>query len=155
MNLREDKGYTYGAGSRLSIYREASVFSAGGGMVAAHTGDSVRELEKELQRMKTDGIADDELERAKEAIIRSLPSSLETNDAMASAMASLVQLGRPLDWYATLPARVRAIQKADVLTVIQRFFDSDHWPVIVVGPRSQAFESLQSLGMGPVREVAP
>lgn len=153
MNLREDKAYTYGAFSRVGPYRDASLFTASGGIVAAHTADAVREFEKELQRMKTEPLGDDELARAKEAIIRSLPSQLETNDAMASAMASLVELRRPLDYYAKLPERVRAIQKADVVAAAQKYFDPDHWPVVVVGPKSQSLEPLKGLGLGEVREV--
>ncbi len=105
--------------------------------------------------MKTDPITDEEFNRAREAIIRSLPSQLETNDAVASAMASLVELGRPLDYYATLADRVRAVQKADVVAAVQKFFDPDHWPVVVVGPKSQSFDALKALGIGDVKEVTP
>jgi zinc protease len=155
MNVREDKGYSYGTRSRIGEYRDVSTFTAGGGIVAAHTADAVREFEKELQRMRTEPPSDEELDRAKEAIIRNLPSQLETNDAVASAMASLVELQRPLDYYAKLPERVRALQKADVVAVVQKVLDADRWPVIVVGPKSQSFDALKALGIGPVREVAP
>jgi len=155
MNLREDKAYTYGANSRLGAYRDVGTFTASGGIVAAHTADAVTEFQKELQRMKTDTISDEEFARAKEAIIRSLPSQLETNDALASAMASLVELRRPLDYYAKLPERVRALQKAEVVAAIQKFLDPDHWPVIIVGPKSQSFDKLKALGIGDVREVTP
>jgi zinc protease len=155
LNLREQKAFTYGFGSRLGLYRDVSTFAASGNVVAAHTAESVTEAEKELARMKTDPIGDDELSRAKESLIRSLPSSLETNDAVASAMASLVELGRPLDYYATLPGRIRAIQKADVVAAVQKYFDPDHWPVVVVGPKSQSFDALKALGLGDVKEVTP
>lgn len=155
MNLREDKAYTYGAFSRFQVYRDVGTFGASAGVVAAHTADAVREFQKELQRLKTDTISDEELQRAKEAIIRSLPSQLETNDAVASAMASLVELKRPLDYYAKLPERVRALQKADVVAAIQSFLDPDRWPVVVVGPKSQSFDALKGLAIGDVHEVTP
>jgi zinc protease len=155
MNVREDKGYSYGTRSRVGEYRDVSTFSAGGGIVAAHTADAVREFEKELQRMRTEPIGEEELERAKEALIRALPSQLETNDAVASAMATLVELRRPLDWYATLPARVRAVQRADVVAAIQKYLEPDRWPVIVVGPKAQTVDALRALGIGDVKEVAP
>jgi zinc protease len=155
MNLREDKAYSYGVRSGFGAYRDVGTFTASGGIVAAHTADSVTEFQKELQRLKTDGISDEEFARAKEAIIRSLPSQLETNDSMASAMASLVELRRPLDYYAKLPERVRALQKAEVVAAIQKFLDPDRWPVIVVGPKAQSFDALKALGIGDVREVTP
>ena len=70
-------------------------------------------------------------------------------------MASLVELRRPLDYYAKLPGRVRAVQKADVVAAVQKFFDPEHWPVIVVGPKAQSFDALKGLGLGAVREVTP
>ena len=155
LNLREDKAFSYGVCSRFGLYRDVSTFAASGGIVAAHTAEAVTEFEKELQRMKTAPISDEELNRAKEAIIRSLPSELETNDAVASAIAALIELGRPLDYYATLPGRVRGVQKADVLAAVQKFIDPDHWPVIVVGPKSQSFDALKALGIGDVRESSP
>jgi zinc protease len=155
LNLREQKAFSYGVFSRLGLNRDVSTFAAMGNVVAAHTAESVTEFEKELQRLKTDPISDEELARAKEAIIRNLPSALETNDAVASAVASLIELGRPLDYYATLPDRIRAIQKADVVAAVQKYFDPDHWPVVVVGPKSQSFEALKALGLGDVKELTP
>lgn len=154
-NLREQKAFSYGVFSGFGLYRDVSTFAASGGIVAAHTAEAVTEFEKELQRMKMAPITDEELNRAKEAIIRRVPSQLETNDAVASAIAGLVELGRPLDYYATLPDRVRAVQKAEVVAAVQKFMDPDHWPVIVVGPKSQSFDALKALGIGDVREVTP
>jgi zinc protease len=153
LNLREEKAFSYGVFSGFGLGRELSTFVASGGVVAAHTAESVTEFEKELSRIKTAPITDEELARAKEAIIRKLPSSLETNDAVVSALESLVEQGRPLDYYATLPARVRAVQRADVVAAIQKFFDPDHWPVVIVGPKSQSLEALRALGIGDVHEV--
>jgi zinc protease len=155
LNLREQKAFSYGVRSRVTPYRDVSSISAGGGIFAVHTAEAVAEYVKELQRMKSDAITDEELDRAKEAIIRSLPSLLETNDGVSAAMASLIELDLPLDYYARLPERVRAIQRADVVAAVQKYVDPDHWPFVVVGPKSQSFEALGKLGFGDVREVAP
>ncbi len=155
LNLREEKAFSYGVFSRLGLYRDVGTFAASGGIVAAHTAEAVTEYEKELHRMKTEPISDVEMSRAKEAIIRSIPSELETNDAVATAVAGLVELGRPLDYYVTLPARVRDVKKADVVAAVQKFLDPEHWPVIVVGPKAQSFDALKGLGIGDVREVTP
>ncbi len=155
MNLREQKAFSYGVFSGIERYRDVSVFVARGGIVAQHTAEAVTEYEKELARMRTEPITDEELARAKEAIIRGLPSQLETNDAVASSIARLVELGLPLDYYATLAARVRAIQKADVVATVQTIVQPNRWPVVVVGPKSQSFDGLKALGIGEVREVVP
>jgi zinc protease len=155
LNLREQKAFSYGVYSFFGQARDVSTFATSGGIVAAHTAEAVVEFEKELKRIKTDPITDEEFARAKTAIIRGLPSQLETNDAVASAMASLVELGRPLDYFATLADHVRAIQKSDVVAAVQKYFDADHWPVVVVGPKAQSFDALKALGLGDVREVTP
>ena len=155
LNLREQKAFSYGVFSRFGLYRNVSTFTASGSIVAVHTAEAVTEFEKELQRMRTEPVTDEELNRAKEAIIRSLPSQLETNDAVVTAIAALVELGRPLDYYATLPDRIRAVQKTDVAAAAKKFMDPDHWPVIVVGPKSQSFDALKALGIGEVRETSP
>jgi zinc protease len=155
LNLREQKAFSYGVFSRFGLYRNVSTFTASGSIVAAHTAEAVTEFEKELHRMKTEPITDEELNRAKEAIIRSLPFALETNDAVVTAIAALVEVERPLDYYATLPERVRAVQKADVVAAVQKFMDPDHWPVVVVGPKSQTFDGLKALRIGEIREITP
>ena len=155
LNLREQKAFSYGVFSRFGLYRNVSTFTASGSIVAVHTAEAVTEFEKELQRMRTEPVTDEELNRAKEAIIRSLPSQLETNDAVVTAIAALVELGRPLDYYATLPDRIRAVQKTDVAAAVQKFMHPENWPVIVVGPRTQSFDALKALGIGEVREVTP
>ena len=155
MNLREEKAFSYGVRSRISLYRDVSYFLASGGIVAPHTAEAVAEYEKELARMKSAPISDEELDRAKEAIIHSLPSLLETNDAVAGAMAGLVELNLPLDYYATLAARVTAIKKDDVVAALSKFDDPDHWPVVVVGPKPVVLDNLKALNLGDVKEVAP
>jgi zinc protease len=155
MNLREDKAYSYGVFSWFDRRHDASQFAAQGSMVAEHTADAVREMEKELAGLKTKPIGDDELARSKDQIVSDLPSLLETNDDVATAMARLVVLGMPLDYYATLPTRVNAVTRADVVAAIARYFDPGTWPIIVVGPKAKSEEALKGLGLGPVREVAP
>lgn len=152
MNLREDKAYSYGVHSGVSLMRDTGTFTAGGGIVAPHTADAVVEYEKELSRFSDGQLTDEELTRSKEAFIRSLPSVLETNDAVASAIGGLVSLGLPLDYYATLPGRVQAVTQADVQKAVQAHFKPDQWPVVIVGPKQVFQEGLSKLTFGPVTE---
>ena len=94
-----------------------------------------------------------ELAAAKEALVRGLPSSLETNDAVSGAMANLVSLGLPLDYYQKLPGRVAKVSRADVKRVVRKWLKPAQWPVLIVGPVGQSKDALQNLGLGPVRMV--
>jgi len=152
LNLREQKAFSYGVRSRVSFYRDTGTIVAAGGIVAPHTAEAVGEFEKELVRLR-EGIAADELPRAKEALIRGLPSLLETNDAVAAAMASLEVLGLPLDYYATYAARVAVIDEPRVMQAVTRLIRPEEWPVIVVGPKSLSEEALRKLGLGTVSLV--
>jgi zinc protease len=149
-NLRETHGYTYGVYSRLSLMRSTGTFSAAGGIIAKNTVDAVGEYEKELTRFSDGTVTDAELAAAKEALIRSLPSALETNDAVSGAMGNLVGLGLPLDYYKTFPDRIAEVGQEDVQRVVKKWVKPAEWPVVIVGPVGQSKSELEKLDLGPV-----
>jgi zinc protease len=149
-NLRETHGYTYGVYSRLSLMRSTGTFSAAGGIIAKNTVDAVGEYEKELTRFSDGTVTDAELAAAKEALIRSLPSALETNDAVSGAMGNLVGLGLPLDYYKTFPDRIAEVGREDVRRVVKKWVKPAEWPVVIVGPVGQSKSELEKLDLGPV-----
>ena len=149
-NLREKNAYSYGVGSGLSLQRDTGTFRAAGGVIAKNTVDAVREYENELRRFADGVVTDEELAKAKEAFTRSLPSALETNGAVAGALANLVSLGLPLDYYKTLPARVERVGKPEIARVVKKWVHPDRWPVVIVGPVAGSEDALARLGVGPV-----
>lgn len=149
-NLRETHGYSYGVYSRLSLLRASGTFSASGGIIARSTVEAVGEYEKELTKFATGTVSEAELSSAKEALIRSLPSALETNDAVSGALTNLVSLGLPLDYYRTLPLRIAKVGQKDVKRVVSRWMKPAQWPVVIVGPVGQSKGDLEKLGLGPV-----
>ncbi|HEY6907890.1 MAG TPA: pitrilysin family protein [Myxococcales bacterium] len=154
LNLREKHGYSYGVFSSLSLLRDSGTFSARGGIVAKNTVDAVKEYENELKTFSSGKVSDAELAAAKEALVRGLPAALETNDAVSGAMANLVSLRLPLDYYRTFPARVGKVTQKDVQRVVTRWIKPDRWPVIIVGPVGQSKDALEKLNLGPV-SVSP
>jgi zinc protease len=150
LNLREQKAFSYGVRSRVVLYRDTGTILAAGGIIAQHTAEAVVEFEKELVRLRDAELGSEELARAKEAIIRGIPSSLETNDAVSAAMAWVDAVGLPLDYYATLAARTAAVEPPLVTKAIRALVLPDIWPVIVVGPKSQSEDQLRKLGLGDV-----
>jgi zinc protease len=153
LNLREQKAFTYGARSRLGFYRQTGTIVASAGIIAQHTAEAVVEFEKELVRLRETEFGADELARAKEAIIRGIPSALETNDAVAAAMANLDVVALPPDYYATLAARVSGIEAPQVSQAVRELVMPEQWPVIIVGPKSQSEEQLRKLDLGAVTLV--
>jgi zinc protease len=150
MNLREKHGYSYGVGSRPALMRATGTLTAAGGIIAKNTVEAVAEYEKELSAYAEKGATEDELVRAKEAYIRSLPSLMETNDNVATLMSSLVSLGLPLDYYKKLPDRIQKVTLKDVARVASRWVKPRAMPIVIVGPVGQSKEALEKLGLGPV-----
>ena len=129
--------------------------TAAGGIVAVHTADAVVEMEKELARFATGDVTDEELSRAKTAMIRGLPARLETQGAVVDSLAELVLDGLPLDYFAKLPTQVATVQKADVARAAKRVVVPDQWQVVVVGPKKLSEDALGKLGLGKVTVVTP
>ncbi|MCA1826785.1 MAG: M16 family metallopeptidase [Myxococcales bacterium] len=154
MNLREKHGYSYGVRSGVSLMRDTGTFAATGGIIAKNTVEAVAEYENELKKFSDGEVSDVELANAKETMIRGLPASLETNDAVSSAMGTLVSLGLPLDYYKSLPGRITKITKGDVKRVVTKWIKPDKWPVVIVGPVGQSKTALEKLDLGPVT-IAP
>lgn len=150
LNLREDKAYSYGVRSQVSLAKTTGTIVASGGIIAKNTPEALVEYEKELDRFANGEITDDELNQAKTADIRRLPTVLETNDAVAMAISGLVLNGLPLDYFQTLPAQVAKVTKADIARVVSAYVKPNQWPVVVVGPRAENEEKIRDLKLGPV-----
>src|SRR5438067_2279608 len=156
MNLREQHGYSYGVFSSASLNRTYGTFTAAGGILAQHTAAAVKEYEVELERFVREGPNDQELLKAKETIIRGLPGALETNDAVAGALATISFNGLPLDYYRTVEGRIAKVTRDDAARVAKKWIQPERWPVIVVGPVAGAIDALQTLALGEVRlDTAP
>ncbi len=147
--LREVRGWTYGMFSTVGFNKRTGLFQVRGSVVAQHTVDSLKDVEAVLKAYATGDITEDELNHAKEGILQSLPQALETNDAVASTFVTLTNVGRPLDWYATLPARLGALGRDEVARVSRAYLDPAKLPVVVVGPRKDQ-EGLTGLQIGPI-----
>jgi zinc protease len=123
---------------------------ASGGIQAPYTAEALGEYYKELEAFGTGELRDGELDIAKEAIIRALPSSLETNGAVAGSMTALALNGLPLDYYATLPAKVAKVDAKEVARVAKKYFTVAKMPAVIVGPKELIQEKLTAMKVGEV-----
>lgn len=150
MNLREAKGYTYGARSSPSMRHGAGSMLAYSKVRADATAASVKEFVGELAGMAARPPSDTELERAKDGLIRSLPGAFETIGASASAAASLFVYDLPLDRYARRAAEVQAIGRDDVARVALEYLDPARMQILLVGDTQRWLADVEGLGLGPV-----
>ena len=150
MNLREVHGYTYGARSSYTEYRDGGMFYAGGLVRTDVTAAAAKELMKEIQNFPGQPSTSEELAAAKEASIRSLPGRFETATAIADAIDNLFLYNRPLDYYAKLPAKYQAITEADIARVAKLYLHPDQLVIVAAGDRSKIEPGLKDAGLGPV-----
>jgi zinc protease len=152
MNLRETHGYSYGIRSYLNLRKDTGQFVAAGSIISKNTADALAEYKKEFVGFAESGATEDELSRAKEALVRSLPSILETNDSVALAMAHLEDVGHPLNYYQALPEKLAAITLEDVQRVSRKYIKPNEWPAVVVGPKAEVKQPLEQVNWGPLTE---
>ncbi|MCU0728938.1 MAG: insulinase family protein [Sphingopyxis sp.] len=153
MNLRETKGWSYGAGSGIGSNEDRVSFVVRAPVQADRTADSIREIQSDVRGFLGDrGVTADELSRTVNGSIRELPGSFETADAVLDGMISIVENGRPDNYYETLAARYRAMTAADLDAALRAQIDPARFVYIVVGDEAIVRPQLDGLGL-PVETV--
>jgi predicted Zn-dependent peptidase len=146
LNLREEKGYTYGAYSRLKSYRHDGLYMAGASVKTEVTRESVEEIFKELQGLGERLPEETELKRCQQELIGSLIRQMET-----PASIGVLELDRrihdlPADFYPNFIPEVRGVTAEKVVEMARRFFDPDRLVVTVVADRERVEEELRDIG---------
>ncbi|HET6232896.1 MAG TPA: pitrilysin family protein [Longimicrobiaceae bacterium] len=132
-NLREDKGWTYGARSAFSAGLAPGGWAAETAVDVEVTAGAVREILAEMRRMTEEPVPEAELRRAKDALVLSLPRAFETPGRIASRLATLEAYDLPRDYWETFPAQVEKVTADDVLRLAREHFDPARVVTVVVG----------------------
>ena len=151
-NLREAKGYTYGANSAFDLRRATGPFVAEAEVTREKTDSALVEFVKELRGV-ADTVPAAELEKAKRYLVLQLPGRFETTGDIAGQLVPLVTYGLPLDFYNQFSARVGAVTQADVQRAARRYLDPSKLVVVVVGDRKAIEAGVRRLDLGPVTVV--
>lgn len=151
LNLREDKGYTYGAHSGFRADRYAGIFSASAAVRANVTAESIQEFLKEISRYQQQGMTPQELEFMRKAINQSDALAYETPGAKLGFMAAILQYQLASDFTAKRNQIVRDITLEELNELAKRHLDPATFSIVVVGPAAQLRPQLEKLGM-PVQD---
>ena len=147
MNLREDKGYTYGAYSNFSFRRGAGPFTASAGVQTGVTKESVIEFMKELNGIRgAIPVSEREFDINKESIIRSFPASFETNGQITGQLASIVTYGLRDTYFNDFTRNISAVTMDDLNRVANKYITPDKMAIVVVGDRAVIEPGLKELG---------
>lgn len=150
MNLREDKGYTYGANSGFQFRRGAGPFRAGGDMQTAVTKESIIELMKEINGIRSSApITQKELDYYKQSLIRRYPAGFETVGAISNQLSNLVTFGLPDSYFNDYITKINAVTLEDVNAAAKRYLDPSRMAIVIVGDRKVIEPKLREIeGLG-------
>lgn len=133
MNLREDKGYTYGAYTSLDARREAGSFRASAEVRVDVTGDALREFFYELNRIRDEDVSDEELADAKAYLTGVFPIRLETQEGLINQLVNIKMYDLPADHLDTYRDQVTRITRDDVRRVAGKHITPERAAIIIVG----------------------
>jgi zinc protease len=154
LNLREDKGYTYGARSGFGFAKGPGPFQAGASVQTAVTREATVELVKELTEITGPRpVNDTELAFAKDRLVKGFPGRFETTFAMAGALSDIVRFALPDDYFETYQAKIEAVDAAAANAVAAKYLPFDKMSILVVGDVEKVKAGLQSLPYGATLEV--
>jgi len=145
-NIREQKGYTYGAYSSLTAGLWPGTWTASASVRTAVTAPAIVEFLHEFGRLQDEPVSQAELDRTKRAIVGSFARTLENSEGMLSRAMDLVQYGLPSNYWDTYPKLVEAVTAADVQRVARQYLGKGRAQIFVVGERKDIEESLKQFG---------
>ncbi|WP_137167662.1 M16 family metallopeptidase [Salinimonas lutimaris] len=153
LNLREDKGYTYGASSAFVGGKTLGWFEANADVNAQNTGDGIKELINEITRYQQQGITDEELLFMRNAYTLSDALDYETPGSKARFLSQLQAYQLPDDYRAKQLDIIRHISADEINALAAKELDVKNMQIIVVGDKQKILEQLTPLNL-PVTELS-
>ncbi len=151
MNLREDKGWAYGAYTFSPDARGQRMWIAYAPVQTDRTGDSLSELVREFDEYTGDTPAtQDELNKSVRNAVNSLPGQFETSNAVLGALLSNQRFGRPDDYVTTLEAQYNALDLENIQGAAEEVVHPERLTWLIVGDREQIEAQLEGLDLGEV-----
>ena len=146
LNLREDKGWTYGARSGFSGGKQTGDFIFSSGIRANATDSALIEIMKELKGYSAQGITAEELAFMKSAIGQRDALRYETGFQKAGFIGNILDNDLPADFVDQQNKIVNSITKADIDALAKKWLDADKMNILVVGDKAKILSGLQKLG---------
>ncbi len=155
-NLREDKGYTYGASSYFAANREVGIVVFNAQVRADSTVDSIKEMIMELERYSSEGITDEELNFMRLAVGQQDALKYETPGQKAYLLSSILTYSLDHDYLNTRNQIAATVTQQELNQLASKWFNPDDYQIVVVGDAESLLPQLETLNI-PVQqlEIAP
>lgn len=146
LNLREEKGYTYGVYSNFSALRYPGPWRAGGNMRTEVTEGALVEFFREIDRMRDERVPVAELDASKRAIVARFALSLEQPTRVLDFAVTRKEYGFAADYWDTYPAKIMAVTAEDVQRVARKYLNPEALQLVVVGDANKIKDILEKYG---------
>lgn len=146
LNIREQKGYTYGAYSNLAARIHPDVFSARASVRTEVTGPAIKEFIFEMERMRDARVTKEELDDAKNYIVGQYQLGLETQSGLAQRLLEVSLFDMPEDYLETFSDKIMAVSETDVQKAAQKVIKAPDLVITVVGDAKKIKPELEPFG---------
>ncbi|HXG51696.1 MAG TPA: insulinase family protein, partial [candidate division Zixibacteria bacterium] len=146
LNLREEKGYTYGAYSSLAALEYPGPWSVAADVRTEVTGGALGEILKEIERMREARVSEAELAAAKRTLTAGFALALEQPARVLGFAVARHLYGLPEDYWERYPELIAAVTADDVQRVARRYLDPNALQVVAVGDGEKIKEVLEKFG---------
>jgi zinc protease len=154
MNLREDKHWSYGAGSILFDARHQRPYLAYAPVQTDKTKESLIEIQKELSGIAgSKPITEAELQKAQSQEVLELPGSRETMQSVGNSVRDLLKFNFPDDYYQTYVKKVESLRTADVNDAAKSLISPQNTVWVIVGDRAKIEQGVRDLNIGEVKLI--
>ncbi|KAB1160571.1 insulinase family protein [Tenacibaculum aiptasiae] len=143
MNLREDKGYTYGSYSSVRQSRNAATFRATAAVRNMVTDSSVVELQKEINKIRYQKVSPEELKNAKAKYIGNFVMDVQKPRTAARYALNIARYNLPADFYENYLANINAVTLEDVQNAAIKYFRGDKARIIITGKGIDVLKNLE------------
>ncbi|MEP6911784.1 MAG: pitrilysin family protein [bacterium] len=143
MNLREEKGYTYGAYSSLDSRRTAGTFRATAEVRTPVTGDSLKEFFYELNRIRSEPVSEKEIADAKSYLTGVFPIRLETQEGLIDQLVQIKMFGLPDNYLEIYRNKLQAVTIGQIQEVARKYVKPEEAAIVIVGDGSQLKEQVK------------
>jgi zinc protease len=156
MNLREDKGYTYGARSFFTGRKGRGSFTAYAQVHTEYTKESIREFVKELEGILGERpLTEEELDNSKNDLVKGFPQEFQTYSGIAGEMGSMITFDLPQDEWVTYVDRVNSTDMQMATKTARDYIHPDALVIVVVGDLDKIEPGIKELQLGEIVHLDP
>jgi len=152
LNLREDKGFTYGIHSTFAYYENMGYFEISTSVNGKDTGAAIKEIKKEVAGLKTN-IADHEIEFTKSYLIKRFPAMFETYSQIANHLSTLLKYTLQDNYFDSYIERITNCKRDEIEAIAKDKIKTDELVYLIVGDKDVVLPQLNEISDSEIIEL--